>query len=67
MNGSRNLLVELFVAELPKAAHYFNLLLARDAISVAERAPCTGCIPNLAQSDCTASRQWVDQMPKKAA
>ena len=116
---TQNLLVELFVEELPPkalqklgdafssvlldqlktqglataqsvvtayasprrlAAHTFNLLDARGAISVTERAAYIGRIRNLARSVAQsyyesrerldfpmAPREWVAQMPKKAA
>jgi glycyl-tRNA synthetase alpha subunit len=68
MNGSQNILVELFVEEpLLKAAHSCNLLLARGAIGVTGHAPCIGRIRNLAQSGYFAPRRWVEQMPTKAA
>ena len=63
-----------------KAAHSFNLLDARGAISVTERAAYIGRIRNLARSVAQsyyesrerldfpmAPREWVAQMPKKAA
>ena len=63
-----------------KAAHSFNLLDARGAISVTERAAYIGRIRNLARSVAQsyfdsrerlgfplAPRAWVDQMAKKAA
>ena len=63
-----------------KAAHSFNLLDARGAISVTERAAYIGRIRNLARSVAQsyfdsrerlgfplAPRAWVDQMVKKAA
>ncbi len=63
-----------------KAAHSFNLLDARGAISVTERAAYIGRIRNLARSVAQsyyesrerlgfpmAPREWVEQMPKKAA
>ena len=63
-----------------KAAHSFNLLDARGAISVTERAAYIGRIRNLARSVAQsyyesrerlgfpmAPREWVDQMTKKAA
>jgi glycyl-tRNA synthetase alpha chain len=63
-----------------KAAHTFNLLDARGAISVTERAAYIGRIRNLARSVAQsyyesrerldfpmAPREWVAQMPKKAA
>lgn len=68
MNGSQNILVELFVEEpLFKAAHSCNLLRARGAIGVTGHAPCIGRIRNLAQSGYFAPRRWVEQMPTKAA
>ena len=61
-----------------KAAHSFNLLDARGAISVTERAAYMGRIRNLARSvaQCylesrerlgfpMAPREWIEQMPKK--
>ena len=63
-----------------KAAHSFNLLDARGAISVTERAAYIGRIRNLARGVAQsyyesrerlgfpmAPREWVDQMVKKAA
>jgi len=63
-----------------KAAHTFNLLDARGAISVTERAAYIGRIRNLARSVAQsyydsrerlgfpmAPREWVAQMPHKAA
>jgi glycyl-tRNA synthetase alpha chain len=63
-----------------KAAHTFNLLDARGAISVTERAAYIGRIRNLAKSVAQsyydsrerlgfpmAPREWVAQMAKKAA
>jgi glycyl-tRNA synthetase alpha chain len=63
-----------------KAAHSFNLLDARGAISVTERAAYIGRIRNLARSVAQsyyesrerlgfpmAPREWVENMPKKAA
>jgi glycyl-tRNA synthetase alpha chain len=63
-----------------KAAHSFNLLDARGAISVTERAAYIGRIRNLARSVAQsyyesrerlgfpmAPREWVEQMAKKAA
>ena len=63
-----------------KAAHTFNLLDARGAISVTERAAYIGRIRNLARAVAQsyyesrerldfpmAPREWVAQMPKKAA
>ena len=63
-----------------KAAHSFNLLDARGAISVTERAAYIGRIRNLARSVAQsyyesrerlgfpmAPREWVAQMQKKAA
>jgi glycyl-tRNA synthetase alpha chain len=63
-----------------KGAHTFNLLDARGAISVTERAAYIGRIRNLARSVAQsyyesrerldfpmAPREWVAQMPKKAA
>ena len=63
-----------------KAAHSFNLLDARGAISVTERAAYIGRIRNLARAVAQsyyesrerlgfpmAPREWVEQMPKKAA
>ena len=63
-----------------KAAHTFNLLDARGAISVTERAAYIGRIRNLARSVAQsyydsrerlgfpmAPREWVVQMPQKAA
>ena len=63
-----------------KAAHSFNLLDARGAISVTERAAYIGRIRNLARSVAQsyydsrerlgfpmAPREWVEQMTKKAA
>jgi glycyl-tRNA synthetase alpha chain len=63
-----------------KAAHTFNLLDARGAISVTERAAYIGRIRNLAKAVAQsyydsrerlgfpmAPREWVAQMPKKAA
>ena len=63
-----------------KAAHSFNLLDARGAISVTERAAYMGRIRNLARAVAQsyfesrerlgfpmAPRAWVDQMAKKAA
>jgi glycyl-tRNA synthetase alpha chain len=63
-----------------KAAHSFNLLDARGAISVTERAAYIARIRNLARAVAQsyfesrerlgfpmAPRQWVDQMTKKAA
>ena len=63
-----------------KAAHSFNLLDARGAISVTERAAYMGRIRNLARAVARAyydsrerldfplaPRAWVDQMAKKAA
>ena len=63
-----------------KAAHSFNLLDARGAISVTERAAYIGRIRNLARSVAQsyydsrerlgfpmAPREWVEQMVKKAA
>jgi len=63
-----------------KAAHTFNLLDARGAISVTERAAYIGRIRNLARSVAQsyfdsrerlgfpmAPREWVAQMPQKAA
>lgn len=63
-----------------KAAHTFNLLDARGAISVTERAAYIGRIRNLARAVAQsyyesrerlgfpmAPREWVEQMPKKAA
>jgi glycyl-tRNA synthetase alpha chain len=63
-----------------KAAHTFNLLDARGAISVTERAAYIGRIRNLARSVAQsyfdsrerlgfpmAPREWVAHMPKKAA
>jgi glycyl-tRNA synthetase alpha chain len=63
-----------------KAAHTFNLLDARGAFSVTERAAYIGRIRNLARSVAQsyfdsrerldfpmAPREWVAQMPKKAA
>jgi len=63
-----------------KAAHSFNLLDARGAISVTERAAYIGRIRNLARSVAQsyyesrerlgfplAPREWVAQIPKKAA
>ena len=63
-----------------KSAHTFNLLDARGAISVTERAAYIGRIRNLARSVAQsyfdsrerlgfpmAPREWVAQMPKKAA
>jgi glycyl-tRNA synthetase alpha chain len=61
-----------------KAAHSFNLLDARGAISVTERAAYMGRIRNLARgvAQCyfesrerlgfpMAPREWIEQMPKK--
>ena len=63
-----------------KAAHSFNLLDARGAISVTERAAYIGRIRTLARSVAQsyfdsrerlgfplAPREWVQQMAKKAA
>jgi glycyl-tRNA synthetase alpha chain len=63
-----------------KAAHSFNLLDARGAISVTERAAYIGRIRHLARSVAQAyyesrerldfplaPREWVAQMPEKAA
>jgi glycyl-tRNA synthetase alpha chain len=63
-----------------KAAHSFNLLDARGAISVTERAAYIGRIRNLARAVAQsyfesrerlgfpmAPREWIAQMPKKAA
>jgi glycyl-tRNA synthetase alpha chain len=63
-----------------KAAHSFNLLDARGAISVTERAAYIGRIRNLARAVAQsylesrerlgfpmAPRAWVEQMAKKAA
>jgi glycyl-tRNA synthetase alpha chain len=63
-----------------KAAHSFNLLDSRGAISVTERAAYIGRIRNLARSVAQsyfesrerlgfpmAPREWVEQMTKKAA
>ncbi|MEO8858935.1 MAG: glycine--tRNA ligase subunit alpha [Burkholderiaceae bacterium] len=63
-----------------KAAHSFNLLDARGAISVTERAAYIGRVRNLARSVAQsyfdsrerlgfplAPRAWIDQMPRKAA
>ena len=63
-----------------KAAHSFNLLDARGAISVTERAAYIGRIRNISRSVAQsyyesrerlgfpmAPREWVEQMPKKAA
>ena len=63
-----------------KCAHSFNLLDARGAISVTERAAYIGRIRNLARAVAQsyyesrerlgfpmAPRAWVEQMPKKAA
>ena len=63
-----------------KAAHTFNLLDARGAISVTERAAYIGRIRNLARAVAQsyydsrerlgfpmAPREWVEQMTKKAA
>jgi glycyl-tRNA synthetase alpha chain len=63
-----------------KAAHTFNLLDARGAISVTERAAYIGRIRNISRSVAQsyyesrerlgfpmAPREWVEQMPKKAA
>ena len=63
-----------------KGAHSFNLLDARGAISVTERAAYIGRIRNLARAVAQsyyesrerlgfpmAPREWVEQMPKKAA
>ncbi|MGV3683506.1 MAG: glycine--tRNA ligase subunit alpha, partial [Acidovorax sp.] len=63
-----------------KAAHSFNLLDARGAISVTERAAYIGRIRNLARAVAQsyyesrerlgfpmAPRSWVEQLPKKAA
>ena len=63
-----------------KCAHSFNLLDARGAISVTERAAYMGRIRNLARSVAQsywdsrerlgfpmAPRAWVDQMTKKVA
>ena len=63
-----------------KAAHSFNLLDARGAISVTERAAYIGSIRNLARAAAPshyegrerlgfpmAPREWVAQMAKKAA
>jgi glycyl-tRNA synthetase alpha chain len=63
-----------------KAAHSFNLLDARGAISVTERAAYMGRIRNLARAVAQsyfesrerlgfplAPRAWVEQMPKRAA
>ena len=63
-----------------KAAHSFNLLDARGAISVTERAAYMGRIRNLARSVAQsyldsrerlgfplAPREWIQQLPKKAA
>jgi glycyl-tRNA synthetase alpha chain len=63
-----------------KAAHNFNLLDARGAISVTERAAYIGRIRNLARAVAQsyfesrdrlgfpmAPREWIAQMPKKAA
>ena len=63
-----------------KAAHSFNLLDARGAISVTERAAYIGRIRNLARAVAQsyyesrerlgfpmAPREWVEQMTKKAA
>ena len=63
-----------------KAAHTFNLLDARGAISVTERAAYIGRIRNLARSVAQsyydsrerlgfpmAPREWVAQLPKKEA
>src|SRR5574343_223874 len=63
-----------------KAAHTFNLLDARGAISVTERAAYIGRIRNLARAVAQsyydsrerlgfpmAPKEWVAQMPKKAA
>jgi hypothetical protein len=63
-----------------KAAHSFNLLDARGAISVTERAAYIGRIRNLARSVAQsyyesrerlgfplAPREWVEQMTKKAS
>jgi len=66
--------------QLLKAAHTFNLLDARGAISVTERAAYIGRIRNLARAVAQsyydsrerlgfpmAPREWVDQITKKAA
>jgi glycyl-tRNA synthetase alpha chain len=63
-----------------KAAHSFNLLDARGAISVTERAAYMGRIRNLARSVAQsyldsrerlgfplAPREWIQHLPKKAA
>jgi len=63
-----------------KAAHTFNLLDARGAISVTERAAYIGRVRNLARAVAQsyyesrerlgfpmAPREWVDNMTKKAA
>jgi glycyl-tRNA synthetase alpha chain len=63
-----------------KCAHSFNLLDARGAISVTERAAYIGRIRNLARAVAQsyyesrerlgfpmAPREWIEQMPKKAA
>jgi glycyl-tRNA synthetase alpha chain len=63
-----------------KAAHTFNLLDARGAISVTERAAYIGRIRNLARAVAQsyydsrerlgfpmAPREWVAQIPKKSA
>ena len=63
-----------------KCAHSFNLLDARGAISVTERAAYIGRIRNLARGVAQsyfdsrerlgfpmAPREWVEQMSKKAA
>ena len=63
-----------------KAAHSFNLLDARGAISVTERAAYIGRIRNLARTVAQsyyesrerlgfpmAPREWVDQLPPKKA
>ena len=78
-------LIELQLAlpayeQVLKAAHTFNLLDARGAISVTERAAYIGRIRNLARSVAQsyydsrerlgfpmAPREWVEQMVKKAA
>ena len=66
--------------QLLKAAHSFNLLDARGAISVTERAAYIGRIRNLARAVAQsyydsrarlgfpmAPREWVAQIPRKAA
>jgi glycyl-tRNA synthetase alpha chain len=77
-----NLLLYLLTAyeQVLKCAHSFNLLDARGAISVTERAAYIGRIRTLARSVAQsyfdsrerlgfpmASREWVAQMVQKAA